>query len=225
MSVAGFDIASSTGICIMDGSKVIHLEAWKANIPRPKGLGPMQADVAYEAMLAEPFRKHVRGLLKTCGVTHVAYEQPRTRDFERKKITVDTTAEWAGHAIQEEIQRASSNLSMLRSFGMCVILVGVCQNLGIETYEVPADDWRKAFLGFSRAPKHDRIGNKITDGRKWLKNQTIAQCSREGIIVDNDDAGDSVGVTFWLRSRLSPIGRALEGDLFSHQPEKKDTPF
>ncbi len=227
MSIAGFDIASSTGICILDGSRVLHLEAWRADISRPKGLGPMEADVQYEAMLAEPFRKHVRELLKRFGVTHAAYEQPRTRDFERKKIHVDTTAEWAGQAIHTETQRASSNLSMLRSFGMCVILAGLCRNRGIECHEVSADEWRKAFLGHARAPKHDRIGNKITDGRKWLKKEVIQQCAREGIIVTNDDAGDAVGVATWLRSRLSPLGRAMAGDLFSHQPNpnKKDTPF
>lgn len=225
MIVAGFDIASSTGICIMDGARPIHVEAWRANIPRPKDLGPMEANAEYESALAEPFRKHVRGLLKQYGVQHGAYEQPRTRDFERKKVTVNPEADWAGQAITIETQRASSNLSMLRSFGMCVIVHGLCRNLGIPCYEVPADEWRKAFIGRARAPKLDNGGRPIKDGRKWLKNQVVEQCRLEGINVPNDDAGDAVGVTFWLRARLSPIGRARAGDLFSQQPQKSDKEF
>jgi hypothetical protein len=117
---------------------------------------------------------------------------------------------------------------MLRSFGMCVIVHGLCRNLGIPCYEVPADEWRKAFIGRSRAPKTDNAGRPIKDGRKWLKNQVVEQCRLEGINVPNDDAGDAVGVTFWLRARLSPIGRARAGDLFSQptsNPAKGSFPF
>jgi hypothetical protein len=216
--VAGFDIATNSGICLMDGPRPVHVESWRANIPRPKDLGPMEASADYEAALAEPFRKHVRELLKQFSVQHVAYEEPRTRDFERTTTHVDPDAAWAGQAITRETHRASSNLAMLRSFGMCVILCGLCRNLGIPSYSVPADQWRKAFIGRSRAPKTDAAGRQIKDGRKWLKNQVVEQCRMEGITVPNDDAGDAVGVAFWLRARLSPIGRARAGDLFSETP-------
>lgn len=228
MVLAGFDVASSTGICVMDGSRPLYAQSWKANVARPKGLGPMEASAEYEAALAEPFRKHIRWVLKEYSVKEAAYEVPRTRDFERKITTVDLDAQWAGQAITTETQRASSNLSMLRSFGMCVILCGICRNLGIPCHEVPADEWRKAFIGRARAPKTDNAGRKITDGRKWLKNQVVEQCRMEGIKVPNDDAGDAVGVAFWLRARLSPIGRARAGDLFSQpttNPDKKEVPF
>src|SRR4051794_14422204 len=172
----------------MDGSRPIHVESWKADVVRPKGLGPQEANAEYESALAEPFRKHVRSLLKEFGVQHVGYEEPRTRDFERTKTTINPDADWAGQAITKEVSRASSNLSMLRSFGMCVILCGLCRNLGIPSYSVPADEWRKAFIGRSRAPKSDNAGRKITDGRKWLKNQVVEQCRLEGIKVPNDDA-------------------------------------
>jgi uncharacterized protein YjeT (DUF2065 family) len=229
MSLAGFDIASSTGIFVMEGLRPLHAESWRANVARPKGLKPMEANAAYEAALAEPFRKHVRWVLKEFNVKEAAYEQPRTRDFERTVTRVDPDALFAGQAVTTETQRASSNLSMLRSFGMCVILCGVCHNFGIPCHEVPADEWRKAFIGRARAPKTDNAGRKIPDGRKWLKNQVVEQCRLDGIIVPNDDVGDAVGVAFWLRARLSPIGRARAGDLFS-QPaainsDKKEFPF
>src|SRR3954471_22996397 len=117
MIVAGFDSATSPGVCVMDGPRPLHAESWRANIPRPKGLGPMEANADYEAALAEPFRKHVREILKQYGVQHVAYEAPRTRDFERTITHVDPDALFAGQAITTATQRASSNLSMLRSFG------------------------------------------------------------------------------------------------------------
>jgi hypothetical protein len=226
---AGFDIASNSGICVMDGQCLLHVESWRANVPRPKGLGPMEANADYEAALAEPFRKHVREILKQFAVQYVAYEAPRTRDFERTITHVAPDALFAGQAVTTETQRASSNLSMLRSFGMCVILCGLSRNLGIPSYSVPADQWRKAFIGRSRAPKTDAAGRQIKDGRKWLKNQVVEQCRLEGITVPNDDAGDAVGVTFWLRARLSPMGRARAGDLFSEtstsNPSKGSFPF
>src|ERR1700761_890767 len=107
---AGFDIASRTGICIMDGDKAVHVESWRSPRKRPEGLGPQEIDIEYEAKLAEQFRLHIRPLLIAHSVQHVGYEEPRTRDFERTdKLTGET-------------KRASSNLAMVRALILCAHL-------------------------------------------------------------------------------------------------------
>lgn len=199
MTLAGFDIASRTGICIMDGDKAVHVESWRSSHKRPEGLGPQEIDPEYEAMLAEDFRRHFRPLLIAHGVEHVGYEAPRTRDFSR----ID-------RATGEE-KRASSNLAMVRGLILCSHLCGVCQSLNIPTTSVPADDWRRAFLGFSRAPKTAK------DGRKFLKEAATNQCKLLRIKVPNDDCADAAGVAFWLGGHLRITRAVRPGDLFASE--------
>lgn len=204
MITAGFDIASRSGICIMDGDKAVHVESWHAKVERPADLGRHEISVEYEAEIAEQFRDHARGILVAHGVVHVGFEEPRTRDFERK--VKNRGGDWFGAT---ETQRASSNLAMLRTFGLCRDLCGICHRLNIPATRVSPDDWRKAFLGFSRAPR----GTK--DGRKYLKQAVMNQCKLLRISVPNDDAGDSVGICFWLGGHLRIASMVRPGDLFA----------
>lgn len=203
---AGLDIASRSGICIMEGDKAVHVESWRSSHKRPKGLGPQEINPEYEAMLAEDFRRHVRPLLVAHGVQHVGYEEPRTRDYERKRKV--SSGDWYS---QTETTRASGNLAMVRALILCSHLCGVCQTLNIPTSSVAADDWRHAFLGFSRAPR------TVKDGRKFLKEAAKQQCKLLRINVPNDDCADAVGVAFWLGGHLRITRAVRPGDLFEER--------
>src|SRR4051812_6135246 len=133
MILAAFDVASRTGICIMDGEKVAHVETWKARAKRPAGLGAQEICIEYEAEIAEEFRAHIFSLLGSFQPGHVGYEEPRTRDFERTKTEYDPTAEWAGGGLRKFKQRASSNLAMTRALILCSTLIGVCKRKNIPT--------------------------------------------------------------------------------------------
>lgn len=211
MKLAAFDVASRTGICLMDGEKVAHVETWKARARRPAGLGPQEISIEYEAEIAEEFRTHVFALLGAFGPEHVGYEEPRTRDYERTKKRFDPAAQWAGGGFVSVKERSSSNLAMVRALMLCGHLIGVCQRKNIPTTSIPGDTWRKAFLGYSRAPKG------VKDGRAYLKKACVDQCRLIGIEVPNDDAGDSVGVGWALRGILRIGTLTRPGELFAPQ--------
>jgi hypothetical protein len=206
MILAGFDIATNTGLTIDDG-KIIRARSWRAKAKRPFGLKATEIDEGYEAEIAEEFRDFVLSTLIAEHVTDVGYEKPRTRDFERTKVEIDTSSEWAGQAFKKTTERSSSNLAMVRGIVLCAVLLGVCRRLNIPAMPIPADDWRKSILGYSRAPKG------VKDGRTHLKKAVMEQCRRLGVQVANDDAADSVGVVFHLRALLAPYGKKV-GDLF-----------
>lgn len=196
--ILGADIATRSGFAIDDG-RTIRVHSFKPRAKRPDSLSRNEISVEYEAELAEEFRDHVRSVLVAEEIEYAAYEEPRTRDFERVKTVVDTSSTWAGKAVRHEKERGSSNAAMLRTFGLCEQFCGVCQRLSIPTLCVSGDDWRKSFLGYSRAPRG------TTDGRKYLKQAVIKQCRLIGIEVPNDDAADAAGVVFHLRGYLGLI--------------------
>lgn len=211
MKLAAFDIASRTGVCLMDGEAVVHVETWKSHAKRPKGLGAQEIAIEHEAEIAEEFRAHVFSILGAFCPEHVGYEEPRTRDFERTKTEYDPAAAWAGGGLRKVKQRASSNLAMVRALILCSTLIGVCQRKNIPTTAIDADTWRKAFLGYSRAPR------SVKDGRDYLKKACVAQCKLIGINVPNDDAGDSVGVAWALRGLLRTTQLYRPGELFAQK--------
>lgn len=211
MIIAGFDVATTTGIAIMDNGKVLHAEAFRSSVKRPEGLGPQEVDVLYEADIGLLFRAHVLEMLVSWDVQHVAFELPRTGDFERTKTRVDPTAEWAGRAVIRETERSSSNSAMIRGVGLCKDLAMVAKLKNIPIVPVPDVTWRKAFLGHARAPRGEK------NGRQWLKKECMKQCESLGVKVPNDDAADAVGIGYWLALELRLIDiLPRRGDFFSH---------
>ena len=201
--ILGADIATRTGFAVNEGDS-FRVHTFKPRAKRPDDLSQGQISVEHEAALAEEFRDHVRGILVAEEIEYAAYEEPRTRDYDRVKTIIDTDTAWAGKSVRHEKERGSSNAAMLRAVVLCATFCGVCQRLDIPTISVSGDDWRKAFLGFSRAPRG------TTDGRKFLKKATVKQCRLIGVDVPNDDAGDGVGVCWWLRGYL---GMTRPGEL------------
>jgi len=204
--IAGFDVATRTGIAIMEGDKFLHIESWRYPEPRPDGLARSEVDVNYEARMAESFRDHVRPLLVAHNVEHVAFEEPRTKDFERTKKYRD-----ADGVVHKVTEKASSTGAMLRTFGLVRDLCGICHRLNIPAISVTADHWRKAFLGYSRSPA------KEEDGRKYLKDAAMAQCRLLRLNVPNNDCAESVGVAWWLSGHIRAARLVRPGDLFEER--------
>lgn len=202
MILAGFDVATRTGIAVMDGDRLLQLESFSPGIARPEGMERNATSPVYEAMLAEKFRDHVRAILVAHQVQYIAFEAPRTRDFERK--VKHGGGEFWG---TEETTRASSNLAMLRGFGLCTQLCGIAHRLNIPAHPVDADTWRQSFLGFSRKPR------SVKDGRAYLKAAAKSQCELLGFKVPNDDCADAVGVCWWLAGHLRISKRVRPGEL------------
>ena len=200
MIIAGMDISTTSGLCVWDG-KGYRAYEFRPNVKRPSDLKPQELHAPYEAIVAEEWRDHVRRFFLSEGVEHVGYELPRTGDFS--KFQDD------GEGGKEKV-RSSSNLSLVRNFGLVTHMLGVANRLNIIHYGAHDTAWRKTFLGFSRAPK-GHPGFKTS--RDYMKAQSKLRCAQLGIKVKGDNAADATGVCYWLKSYLDPDNKVM-GELF-----------
>ncbi len=72
MIVAGLDVATTTGLAILEGDKCLH---WEAH--RPKGKEDSEIFHGYRAWL--------RSTLVAFGVEHVGMEEPLLRTWRRRR--------------------------------------------------------------------------------------------------------------------------------------------
>lgn len=127
MRIAGLDVATKTGLCVMDGERLVHVEAF-----RPKG--------KEDPEIFHGFRTWLRPLLIAHQVEHVAMEEPLRSDLKRRNA--DGTEE------------AMTNMrTYLRLYGLRAHVVEICAALNIPCLEVNQSTWRKAFIGNGRADK------------------------------------------------------------------------
>lgn len=214
MVIAGFDVATKTGICVHDGRKFLPPIVWNPSCSRPAHLKKSQIDEQYEAEIAEEFRAFLFAFLPSHGIEYVAYEKPRTVDFgsppprgrfQPKFLSDDGEGDAGGG-------RRSNNLALVRAVNLTAALYGVAKvRKNIPCVAVPADTWRKSMLGYSRAPK------KITGAdarRAFIKKAVRDRCKLLGIKTTNDDMSDAAGVCWWLTGHLSPLGK-LTADMFA----------
>lgn len=125
--LCGMDIATRSGIAIMDGDRLLHTEAF-----RPKG----KAD----AEIFHGFRAWLRPLLVSFAVEHVAIEEPLRSDLSRTE--------------KDGTKVPISNMqTFLRIYGLRALAVEMCFALNIDCCEINQSTWRKAFLGNGRADK------------------------------------------------------------------------
>lgn len=131
MIVAGSDIATTTGIAIFDGDRLIHAEAH-----RPKG--------KTDPEIFHGFRVWFRSLLISHGVQHCAIEEPLRSDI--RKRNPDGTE-----------QAITSMATYLRLYGLRGHALEVCHSLNIPCEEYNQSSWRKTFIGNGRASKDDSV--------------------------------------------------------------------
>jgi hypothetical protein len=130
MIVAGFDLATVSGCAVLDGSRVLHVEAFKAGGDQD---GPIFA----------AFKVWFRGTLLAHQVQHAAIEQPlRTPMIDPKT---------------NELSPKSNMATYLRLYGLRGHALAICAELHIPCEEVNQMTWRKAFVGNGRAKKADAL--------------------------------------------------------------------
>jgi Holliday junction resolvasome RuvABC endonuclease subunit len=66
----------------------------------------------------------------------------------------------------------------------------VCDDHEIGCVEVTSAEWRKSFIGCTRAPTAIPKAQR----RAWLKGQAIGACRDRGWQVENDDEADAAGI-------------------------------
>lgn len=131
MIVAGFDIATTTGACVLDGTKVLHAEAFRA-----KGDSDPEIFASW--------RVWFRALLISHEVQEVAIEQPlRTPQINQTKAKKGIL----------ELSPKSSMATYLRAYGLRAHAVEICQSINVGCREVNQATWRAAFTGNGHADK------------------------------------------------------------------------
>lgn len=127
MIIAGLDVATRTGLAIMDGDRLLHVEAF-----RPKGKEDHE--------IFQGFRTWLRPLLISHGVEHAAVEEPLRSDLKRRN--------------PDGTEEALTNMrTYLRLYGLRAHAIEICAALNIPCEEVNQATWRKAFLGNGRGDK------------------------------------------------------------------------
>lgn len=127
MIVAGLDVATRTGLCILDAEKLVHVEAF-----RPAG--------KEDPEIFHGFRNWLRPMLVSHEVQHVAMEEPLRSDLKRREADGSETA-------------LTNMRTYLRLYGLRAHVREICFALNIPCEEVNQSSWRKAFLGNGRADK------------------------------------------------------------------------
>lgn len=136
MIVGGFDIATTTGACVLNGTQVVHVEAH-----RPSG--------KEDAEIFHGFRTWFRSTLIAHAVEHVAIEQPLVTNINAP----DTRPNAKPGATHNPVTMKT----YLRLYGLRAHAVEICAALNIPCIELHQASWRKAFTGNGRATKEDSL--------------------------------------------------------------------
>lgn len=136
MIVAGFDLATTSGCAVLDGTRILHVEAF-----RPKG--------KTDPEIFAGFRVWFRATLLAHKVEEVAVEQPLVTDIKAPKRTPDAKA--------GETHNPVTMKTYLRLYGLRAHAIEICENLNIPCREIHQASWRKAFTGNGRASKDDTL--------------------------------------------------------------------
>lgn len=136
MIVAGFDIATVTGAAVLDGTKIVHVEAFRAK-------GKTDADIFSN------WRPWFRNLLLSHEVCEVAIEQALPTDIE----VADTRPNAGVGAKRNPITMKT----YLRLYGLRAHAIEICRTINIGCTEIHQGSWRKAFTGNGRATKEQTL--------------------------------------------------------------------
>lgn len=123
MVIAGLDVATKTGLCIMRGDKLLHAEAY-----RPPGKTNGTINAGFRLWLIAQFAAY--------GVEHIAAEEPLVTNLKDKTgkplVTMSTYR---------------------RIYGLFGVLEELCATKNLPLEVVHQASWRKAFLGNGRGNK------------------------------------------------------------------------
>lgn len=136
MVLAGLDIATTTGICVLDGERFVFAREfhWEGQ---------------NSGQVFRHFRKTLYMLIEQHEIKHVAAEEPLRTDIEIK-----------GKPTEEDPEPESTRPPMktfLRIYGLCAIAQEVCAAHDVPFIYVNQGTWRKSFTGTGRAKKEDSL--------------------------------------------------------------------
>ena len=136
MIVAGLDLATTTGLAILDGTRVVHIEAF-----RPPG--------KEDAPIFAGFRQWLRAMMISHGVQEAAIEQALVTDIK--------TPDKRPNARPGETRNPVTMKTYLRLYGLRAHAIEVFHTLNIPVREIHQSTWRKAFCGNGRATKEETL--------------------------------------------------------------------
>lgn len=136
MIIGGFDIATTSGCAILDGQKVLHVEAF-----RPRG--------KEDCEIFQGFRNWLRPLLISHEVERMAVEQPLVTNI----AAPDRRAGAQPGATHNPVTMKT----YLRLYGLRAHAIEIAHSLNIGCIEIHQSTWRKAFTGNGRATKDDTL--------------------------------------------------------------------
>lgn len=125
--LCGLDLATTSGIAIMQDDRLLHVEAY-----RPPG--------KTDDEIFHGFRNHLLPLLKDFGVAYVALEEPLRSDLTRKEA-------------DGSVVPISNMRTFLRLYGLRAHAIQICRQISVDWFEVNQSTWRKAFLRNGRGDK------------------------------------------------------------------------
>lgn len=132
MIVAGFDLASTSGCAILDGTRVLHIEAH-----RPTGKDDPE--------LFMNFRRWFRGMILAHRVEWVGLEAPLVTDIQ--------APDRRENAMPGQKRNPVTMKTYLRLYGLRAHAVEIAHSVNVGCLEIHQSSWRKSFTGNGRATK------------------------------------------------------------------------
>jgi len=132
MRVAGLDIATTTGLAILEGDKLLF---WQAHRSQGRTEGHVFCD----------FEDWLTAVLREWDVGHVGFEESLPTNIIAKRAVVDKRG-------RESVQAFNpvTNSTYQRLHGLRAIAQKVCARREITVDAIHQSTWRKAFLGTGR---------------------------------------------------------------------------
>lgn len=202
MVIAGLDIASKTGLAVIDGEK-ITTATWKAPRAKDQVFEDAHGSInpVHSGQIGRAFEDYLRSFIIEHRVQYVAIEAPLRSNAQKTVTMVDMDAGFAGQAIRKEVKNITSMATIYRLYGLSFIACSVCARFNIQPVLVNQSAWRKSFLA--------------SGSTKNAKDAAVEQCRRLRIEISSVDAAEAVGIAWWLRSYLNPAKFARANDLFN----------
>lgn len=138
------------------------------------------------------YGKSVAGTVPTWGVKHFdSYgenEIPLVRDYRRWLLTLcEEVQPEVIYCEQIIINMQHVNLPVTyQQFAVVGAIVGVCEHLGLDLFQVDIATWRKRALGKNNKPKWAVDG---TD--KWLKEAAKKSCLERNWLIEDHNAAEA----------------------------------
>lgn len=136
MIVVGLDLATTTGLAVLDGTRVVHIESF-----RPPG--------KEDAPIFAGFRRWLRATLVAHEVQEAAIEQAL--------VTNISAPDKRPGAQPGQTHNPVTMKTYLRLYGLRAHALEVCFSLNIPCREIHQSSWRKAFTGNGRASKEETL--------------------------------------------------------------------